>query len=873
MKSTQALEKIHFIAKNKSLQGIKQLIEFLAHENWIVRKNAARALLALKDDSFDYILEAFDSPNEDKRYWAIKILGNLGEKGAEELINKIPVYLKKKELAFIIEALANTGSDKVIPYIINLLKHESWNIRKAAAEALFKIGKKTLPYLKKAFKSKNRDLRFWSIKLMGQLLSEKIIPVLKESLKSEDRDTRYYSIIAISEIRTDLAVSVLIEALKDPSWIIRRQAAYALCERGKEIVDYLIKAFSTGNSDQKYWIIQILSRVLKSKALPFLEKLILSGDEEIKYHAITALATIRITKSVKLLIKALNDNVWMVRSHAAEQLIALGKKTINIIKEENILEEGSEDIKYWLIKVLARLNEIKPLKEMFEKEDTSKKTKIHILNALEGNDDEQAIQIILSGFIDKDWPVRFAAKQALSAAGAAALDYLIEFADEEVLENKDGIFWVGKLVSDYQDIAVKYLTKIFKTKGRLISNKAVKIFSTLQNIEFVKQIFKKGFNKEDDVVNFWFSRLLSFFVPCFKEEIIRYFYSELTYKRVWILRACARAGDLTYQKEVIACLNDREKEVRLEAIKVLGVFGTKEGISALIEKLYQNDKAESEAAKLALIESEPFVTIDMLVSHIKSADKKTCEKIVEILKAFGGEFVDVFIEFYKGAKSEKQKICLVKSLDGYLPDKVFKFLIEQLKSLTEFSELRFEILKLLFSTGPLYVVKEVCDILPVNKLAAIEQKKIVSILSRKKLSDEFYIVLLRWGKSGEVKFWLDEVLSKLRVGERERIVEAALGREEILTDVRGYILNTPLEKLKEHSMEELIEMIALATKVRNGFIQTFIVDYGKEYVIRAAKECLQMRNYDYIRSKADWLKNKIETIKGFSSVSKKFRKK
>ncbi|WP_200817544.1 HEAT repeat domain-containing protein, partial [Calothrix rhizosoleniae] len=154
------------------------------------------------------------------------------------------------------KTLAQSQSDLTKNYPCIGIKIELYirQAKKGSSSAFNKLvvcNSKSIPYLVKALKNKNKNLRIISIAALDKIdpkLAE--LPYLTKLLKDNNKNVRIIIVKALVRIGKD-AVSALITALKDEDSEVRSSAAYALGKIGtdaKSAIPALIIALKDENS-------------------------------------------------------------------------------------------------------------------------------------------------------------------------------------------------------------------------------------------------------------------------------------------------------------------------------------------------------------------------------------------------------------------------------------------------------------------------------------------------------------------------------------------------------------------------------------------------------------------------------------------------
>ena len=246
-------------------------------------------------------------------------------------------FLIRKEAA---RALKYVGDESSVNALIDALKYEEWQsdyvvldaVRENAAEALGRIGdKKAVEPLINALKDRDEDVRWKSAWALGRIRDEKAVKPLIELLEDESGDVRKHTAAALGNIGDERAVEPLITALKDKEWTVRKCAVTALGKIGDErALKPLLKALNDEDSDVKRRVILSLEK-MKNLAIDPLLRAFYDKDWRVQAIVAEALGKIGDERAVQPLIRALTDKDKIernryVRGKAAEALGRLGDK-------------------------------------------------------------------------------------------------------------------------------------------------------------------------------------------------------------------------------------------------------------------------------------------------------------------------------------------------------------------------------------------------------------------------------------------------------------------------------------------------------------------------------------------------------------------
>ncbi|MDP7422058.1 MAG: HEAT repeat domain-containing protein, partial [bacterium] len=285
------------------LEGVEPLmlmIKAFGNSMWVIRRRASEIMAGKGEKAIPLLEPHLNDANDDISYWSIRALAGFGESA----IKPLQTLLKDKECdkrLFAVTALGETGHTAAVDPLIEALGDPVWSVRKAACEALMGIGKETVPKLRAAIQNPNLNTKYWSVKALGRIMGKEAVPALSKTLSSSKQEMRYYGVVALGETRSEQAIPYLIAALEDQSWIVRQHAAKVLQEIGEPCVPYLVKGFETGGPDLKYWVIRLVGKIMRKRAVTVLTRFLETDDDDLRYYAVTALGETGALEAIPLL--------------------------------------------------------------------------------------------------------------------------------------------------------------------------------------------------------------------------------------------------------------------------------------------------------------------------------------------------------------------------------------------------------------------------------------------------------------------------------------------------------------------------------------------------------------------------------------------
>jgi HEAT repeat protein len=278
--------------------AVASLVNALGHDEWIVRRQSSDILKKLSRQAAEVTPALRNSLNSDDaniRYWSIKTLCEIKDAQVVPIIKKIFKSAKAEDKICIAGAITGDEIDEEFKeLLISGLADGVWNVRKACADALLKLGPAVTGDLLKFLYVQDADKFYWCAKLLGMIKDERAIEPLLEILETADEDRAETAIAALGEIGSRKASSSLIRLLGSASWTIRKTAADALINIGEPVFDELAGLYNSeeAGDDERYWCVRIAGSV-------------------------------KCAGSCELILRALADRKWFVRACACGALADL----------------------------------------------------------------------------------------------------------------------------------------------------------------------------------------------------------------------------------------------------------------------------------------------------------------------------------------------------------------------------------------------------------------------------------------------------------------------------------------------------------------------------------------------------------------------
>ena len=232
---------VEYLEEKRDVNG---LIKALKHQDYLTRKEAARALKKVGDErAVDALIDSlrYKSWHSDYiilsavRENAAEALGQIGDSRAVpyliESMEEDPDEEVRLKSAW---AMGEIGDPESVDALIVALEDPEWSVRKTAANALGMIGDhRAVPYLIKALDDYDWQVRKYAAVSLGKMRDERAIPILLKAMDDEDADVRWKAMLALGKLG-EIAVNPLIKTLQNKNWRVRAKSAEVIGKIGGE---------------------------------------------------------------------------------------------------------------------------------------------------------------------------------------------------------------------------------------------------------------------------------------------------------------------------------------------------------------------------------------------------------------------------------------------------------------------------------------------------------------------------------------------------------------------------------------------------------------------------------------------------------------
>ncbi len=369
----------------------------------------------------------------------------------EDPLKSVEAALKLKNPERICEALRSVSADhrpEVLALYLKAFESPFWMVRELASLLLGGANDLARVFIENKFDELSADQGYWAVKT-AEGFREEGLGLLKQFLQVPYKEVRRAAISAVGKLDVYQILDPLIQCLDDPLWTNRQLAAMVLEKKASTlpVLDKISKAVKTGNENVRYWILRIISRLIGSDNSNPVHKFLQDSSVRTRCSALDAMGNMVDQASIPMLISHLNDPLWIVRRAAAKALEERGEDVEGFLK--SAFREGSHEMKFWAIRVLARLQGVKRIATYRSFiQGQVEELKYYGMEALGEIQDPEAVSLLLDCFEDVSWGVRQFASEQVAAMGAVAIPMLVERCATAGADDHDLRYWSIRTLAD-----------------------------------------------------------------------------------------------------------------------------------------------------------------------------------------------------------------------------------------------------------------------------------------------------------------------------------------------------------------------------------------------------------------------------------------
>ncbi|CBN53738.1 MULTISPECIES: HEAT repeat domain-containing protein [Kamptonema] len=463
------------------------------------------------------------------------------------------ILQKSFQPSLIIWLLEQTQSQNALPFLFNIQKNGCSDTRWRATRALGNFANvEVLKCLIEALKDKDSWVRQKAVESLGKLGDSEATPNLCQLLDDEYFLVRSFVIDVLGKLEGRAAIDCLKSALKHDDYTVKTKAAEFLGQRvPQEVIALLNEEFNNGNADTKRDTLQLLGETKNAAAIP-------------------------------ILIGALSESDWIVRSNAVS---AIGHLVIWL--DSDVLEDG--------VTALIHLLQSDP--------EISVRSSVALYLGVMGN--IRAVPVLIEALFKDDQIVRSSAANALGRLqDRSAINALIRSLQDKDYVRKEEVIRSLRILN-----AVESLPDLRK----LLQSKAIKVRQEV--------IFSLGFLGDSKDLPNLYKALKD------KEFSIR------LYAAYSLSKFNNRKGILILED----ALKTGNKDARKLALGGLQKFQGKVGLSSIISTAFKDDEHSIRKEAIDFLQDfkESQEVVDQLKNALESLNEDICRNAIDAAKILG----------------------------------------------------------------------------------------------------------------------------------------------------------------------------------------------------------------------------------------------
>ena len=572
------------------------------------------------------------------------------------------------------------GREELIPCLIEGLRNEdNVGLRNACVEALIRMGKAGLPFLKEIIKDEDRDVRKFAADIMGEIGEEEAIDCLLEATGDRDENVRIAAIEAIGKIGGEKGTTLLLGLLRRGDTTTKFTILETLSgTKGPIPLEEVYRVLD--NRILKKAAFDLLKEVGDESSLPYLVEGLKDHSQVVVESAMRAIYWLlsRRPEMEERLGEELEGTREDMREKVRRALYSDSVETkrgailmAGLLRDPNliphllrIMEEGLEGM---IVKAILSMEGAgRTLLKIFPGEDPKTKAGIcYILGRLRYKDAEE---ILLQCLEEENGHLRASAATALGEIGSKrAIDPLINLLNDPYEDVRTAARKALSTLGRGEEGFLERMRGLLSSPSSHMRRHVITILGTIGGKKETETL-SLGLKDEDPEV------------------------------RSTTVRVIGEAGLKEMVEEIIAALTDESPAVRREAARVLGRWRCKEAEGPLLLLLTDEDIW----VRCEAIEGLSLIKGERALSTIREEALKgkgiIAIKAIEALKRMDPEgSIDVFLECLEREEKEIRKASL-EALQGILDKERVDRVLPFLKG--KEWDLRNEAVKTVASLGP-----------------------------------------------------------------------------------------------------------------------------------------------------------------------------
>ncbi|MEE2924782.1 MAG: PilT/PilU family type 4a pilus ATPase [bacterium] len=440
----QMLDEIRTNIQEDSSEGMKQLILYLFHEDWNIRKSASQIFSDGGVEAHEFLLNQISAESDQERkqtlcYWLTTIIreqSGISVKLIENLFQSGNHHIRK----MVLDNNPNLEREEFTSFLYQLLANDNWEIRERASRNLITMSEKVVPFIENKFINGNDHQRFWTFKILAKILGSSAVKYFSKFIKEvpDDEKISLYAVSNLGEIDDPRVIKSLLNFLKTDSFLIREQVFRSLCKvaiNHKNDVIKLLKSKLDGLALET--MLRVAANCYGHEVVSDLSELFESSDAQSRYLAVIHLGSFKSQETARILIRRFIDERYAIRKVAMEKLSQLQTYAISPLLET--LKSTEKDLVYWALNSLGAIAEpttLSSISTLLHSED--KELRLLALETISQINTEECCEIFIEAFDNDRWEVRQRASELFVECSQYPIVYLLI---GSCSQNQNILFW------------------------------------------------------------------------------------------------------------------------------------------------------------------------------------------------------------------------------------------------------------------------------------------------------------------------------------------------------------------------------------------------------------------------------------------------
>jgi HEAT repeat protein/energy-coupling factor transporter ATP-binding protein EcfA2 len=509
---------------------------------------------------------------EDERQvlWVVQLAMNVDLKLGAELAGKTKLSLQRTTVNLLIQQnftipltirlLEQTKSCEALPFLIDIAKNGCPETRWRAVRSLNSLADKDILIpLIEALKDPDSTVRFMAAKSLGKLGKSEATPYLCQLLDDENWLVRSACVEALGELERMESYECLKSALKHEDYTVRTKAAEYLGRCiPQEVVILLNEEFSNSDNGSKKKVIQLLGETKSLLAIPILIHALQEDDWVVRSEAVMQIGLL---------------GIWINKWHLEESLTPF----IHIL--QNDPQTSVRSCAAIFLGVIGDYRIVPILIEALAQNDTVVRSSI--INALEQLRDRSAIKSIINSLQDDEYVCEAAIKALRTFIAKEALPGIRKLARSKVVNIRREVIYTLGFIGDSEDLPCLY--KALHDKEFSIRLSAAYSLSLLDNRKGVSVLEEALVSGNKDAREIALSGLKNFKgkvgLSSILSNVFRDDESSIRSASVDFLKSFKEEHEVI--KQLMIALHSQHEDVCRNAMDAAAIIGNSDSLSRL----------------------------------------------------------------------------------------------------------------------------------------------------------------------------------------------------------------------------------------------------------------------------------------------------